>query len=158
MTFHTPTLPRPLRLLTLDAARAEVLRLSSQPRHSDTPWTWAQTLTHAAQSIEYSMHGFPLNKPRWFQRTIGRWVFNRFARKGRMSHGLTAAIPGAPALDRATPDAVALQRLLTAIDAFLHWPGTLQPNFAYGPLSHAEFEQAHAMHLADHLSHFDVSR
>lgn len=148
-------LPRSLQLTRLDDARAEVLRLAVGPRTSATEWTWAQTLVHAAQSIEYSLHGFPQPKPRWFQRTLGRWVFGHFARQGRMSHSLTAAIPGAPALDPATPDDVALARLLAALDAFAAWQGPLQPHFAYGPLSHAEFAQAHAMHLADHLSHFE---
>lgn len=152
---HAFTQPRSLQLLTLDAARAEVLRLAAQPRHGLAEWTWAQTLVHAAQSIEYSMHGFPVNKPRWFQRTIGRWVFNRFARKGQMSHGMTAAIPGAPVLDRTLSDEAALARLLAAMDAFAKWKGPLQPHFAYGLLTHAEFEQAHAMHLADHLCRFE---
>ncbi|HEX5784215.1 DUF1569 domain-containing protein [Hydrogenophaga soli] len=31
----------------------------------------------------------------------------------------------------------------------------LQPHFAHGPLSHVALAQAHAMHLADHLSHFE---
>ena len=44
-----------------------------------------------------------------------------------------------------------------AIEAFHRHTGELQPHFAYGRLSKAEYELAHAMHLANHLAAFDIS-
>ena len=37
------------------------------------------------------------------------------------------------------------------------WQGPLRPHFAYGKLSKPEFERAHAMHLANHFSAFDIT-
>ena len=62
---------------------------------------WA--LAHCAQSIEFAVRGFPTQKPALFQKTIGRLVLSRFLKRGAMSHDLGAAIPGAPAIDPATP-------------------------------------------------------
>ena len=43
-----------------------------------------------------------------------------------------------------------------AAQDFAAHTGPLQPHFAYGALDKAQYEQAHAMHLANHLSAFDV--
>jgi hypothetical protein len=139
--------------LTAAVAQLERLAASGQPT-SDGGWTWAQTLTHCAQSIEYSMRGFPRSKSWLFQRTVGAMAFSVFRRRGRMSHGLTEPIPGAPPIAADDNPARALERLRQAIDDFRRWTGPLQPHFAYGPLDHAQYEQAHAMHLANHLSVF----
>jgi hypothetical protein len=40
--------------------------------------------------------------------------------------------------------------------AFSAWTKPLQPHFAYGALSKPDYEQAHAMHLAQHLSGFKL--
>jgi hypothetical protein len=48
-----------------------------------------------------------------------------------------------------------VERLKQAALAFAHWTQPLRPHFAYGELSRAEYEQAHAMHLANHFSAFD---
>ena len=52
----------------------------------------------------------------------------------------------------------ALDRLRQAIGRFRGWSGPLQPHFAYGALDKAGYERAHAMHLANHFSAFDVRR
>jgi hypothetical protein len=71
-----------------------------------------------------------------------------------MSHGLAEPIPGAPAIAADADPAQALARLHRAIADFHGWTGALQPHFAYGPLDRAQYELAHAMHLANHLSAF----
>jgi hypothetical protein len=43
------------------------------------------------------------------------------------------------------------------MQAFLKWTGPLRPHFAYGELAKPEYELAHAMHLANHLSAFRVA-
>jgi len=146
---------RALSSTRLGDAMAEVERLAAAAlRRSATGWNWARTLVHCAQSIEYSMSGYPQSRSRLFQATAGSATFLVFEARGRMRHDLTEPIPGAPAIDAATPEAEALERLRRAAAAFTAWSGALQPHFAYGALDKARYEGAHAMHVANHLSFF----
>lgn len=158
--LYRPGNDRQLVFGTLAGAMQEVERLAGaavQPLAPATAWSWSQTLEHCAQSIEFSLQGFPAPKSALFQNTLGAAAFNVFALRGRMSHNLAEPIPGAPALDVSAPDAsAALARLRKAVQDFAAHAGPLQPHFAYGALSRAQYEQAHAMHLANHLSAFDV--
>lgn len=146
---------RQLVFKTLDEALLEMDRLATAPALKiATAWTLAQTLDHCAQSIEYSLAGFPESKSALFQNTAGALALKVFAWRGRMSHSLTEPIPGAPALDGNITTATA--RLRQAVQNFHHHTTALRPHFAYGDLSKAEYEQAHAMHLANHFSAFDI--
>lgn len=138
-------------------AQRELDRLSKLPKlKSAAVWSWPQTLTHCAQSIEFSLTGFPRPKSALFQSTAGAAAFKVFSWRGRMSHDLAEPIPGAPTLDTSTDTAAALARLQKAITDFQANTGPLRPHFAYGELSKPEYEQAHAMHIANHLSGFDT--
>lgn len=152
------TSDRRLQFTSLAAAREELERLAqAKTLSSSTVWSWAQTLAHCAQSIEYSMSGFPQTKPELFQRTIGSAAFSVFSWRGRMTHDLAEPIPGAPLLDAQAEPGQALGRLRASMLAFLQWPGPLRPHFAYGELTMPEYELAHAMHLANHLSAYRAS-
>ncbi|MRD48250.1 DUF1569 domain-containing protein [Caenimonas koreensis DSM 17982] len=144
-----------LRFSSLAAAQDAVTKLAANgiPK-SDTAFSWAQTLNHLAQSIEYSMTGFPESKSRLFQKTAGAAAFQVFAWRGQMTHSLSEPIPGAPALDRGSDPKQGMERLVAAIAAFRNWPGGLKPHFAYGELDKASYELAHAMHIANHVSEF----
>jgi hypothetical protein len=135
-------------------ARQAVQGLQDGGWRSDTAWDLAHTLHHLAQSVEYSMRGFPDLKPAWFRATLGRAAFAVFDARGRMSHGLTEPIPGAPAIDDGQPLHAAVARLLQALDAFAAHGGELRPHFAYGPLDKPAYTRAHLMHLADHWAQF----
>ncbi|CAN7444212.1 DUF1569 domain-containing protein [Acidovorax sp. LjRoot194] len=158
--LYQPSHDRQLVYARISDAMKEVDRLhaaSAQPLEPATAWTWSQTLEHCAQSIEFSLAGFPEPKSAVFQRTAGTTAFSLFAWRGRMSHDLAEPIPGAPALTAPIADAsAALARLKAAVTAFELHPGPKHPHFAYGVLSRAQYEQAHAMHLANHLSAFDA--
>lgn len=148
---------RGLQFSTLTAARDEVLRLAQAPvLDSAAVWTWSQTLEHCAQSIEFSLTGYPQPKSALFQKTVGAAAFSVFSWRGKMSHDLAEPIPGAPVLARDTPAPAAVERLQKAIKAFAEWNGVLEPHFAYGSLTKPQYEQAHAMHLAQHLSGFAI--
>lgn len=153
---HVDPNDRDLRFASLDAAKAELQRLATAAtRKSFTAWEWAPTLVHCAQSIEYSLQGFPQPKSALFQHTVGAAAFAVFAWQGRMHHSLAEPIPGAPPLPDDNRDADnALARILQAIDQFQAHTGPLQPHFAYGNLSKPDYEAAHAMHLASHLGFF----
>ena len=150
-----PTDDRRLHFSSLAQAEEELIRLArAKERISSATWSWAQTLAHCAQSVEYSMIGFPQSKSKAFQRTVGLVAFEVFSWRGYMTHDLAEPIPGAPSLQAEADDNQALDRLRVAIRTFLAWPGELQPHFAYGQLDKREFERAHAMHVANHLSFF----
>ena len=137
-------------------ALSELDRLArARPLQPAPQWSWAQTLVHCAQSIEYSMSGFPQARSQAFQRTVGAAAFTVFSWRGRMTHDLGEPIPGAPPLDADAEVAVAVERLKRSVLAFTQWQQPLRPHFAYGDLSKAEYEKAHAMHLANHFSAFD---
>ncbi len=149
---------RALMFQTLAQAMEEAKALTqARALKSLTAWNLPQTLVHAAQSIEYSMTGFPQPKYTWFQHTVGAAAFAVFDLRGRMSHSLVDPIPGAPAVDAVTDTYQALERLEIAAARFQVWTAPLQPHFAYGALTKPAYERAHAMHLANHLSAFFVS-
>jgi len=131
-------------------AREAVLELLFKTPRLKSPWTLPQMLQHTAQSIEFSIHGFPALKPAWFRSTLGPAAFGVFNARGAMSHALDEPIPGAPALDATQSLKVSVQRLLAAMDAFTAHRGDFKPHFAYGPLDRKEYERAHLMHLANH--------
>lgn len=157
-----PSTDRQLVFTSVAEAMREVERLAAASAHTQalepaTAWSWAETLEHCAQSIEFSLRGFPAPRSVLFQNTLGSAAFQVFALRGRMSHNLAEPIPGAPALSASAASASAmLARLRTAAQHFEDHTEPLQPHFAYGALSKAQYEQAHAMHLANHLSAFDV--
>lgn len=146
---------RQLLFSSLKDAEEDLNKLAAASKLvSGAVWSWAQTLEHCAQSIEYSISGFPESKSQLFQNTVGSAAFEVFAWRGRMTHDLAEPIPGAPSLAIGTAPEVALKRLQAAMANFRNWSKTLQPHFAYGTLDKKTYEQAHAMHLASHLSQF----
>jgi hypothetical protein len=137
---------------SLDAARSALKALLADGAtwRASGAWNLPQVLNHAAQSVEYSLKGFPEPKSALFQHTVGSAAFAVFDSRGAMSHGLDEPIPGAPAL--AATDALepAVARLLKALQDFEAHTGALAPHFAYGALDKAQYTRAHLMHLANH--------
>jgi Protein of unknown function (DUF1569) len=117
---------------------------------SSTAWKMSGVLEHLAQSIEMSLDGFPQPKSTLFQNTVGAAAFTVFGWRGRMSHGLTEPIPGAPVLSQSDDWKPAAQRLRAAIARFNTHTGSLKPHFAYGALSRGDFALAHTFHIANH--------
>jgi hypothetical protein len=139
------------KVQSLDDALQWLDKLEAAPAsHTTAHWPLVAVLEHLAQSVEMSLHGFPQPRSAVFQRTAGAAAFAVFKWRGRMSHGLDQPIPGAPALTLAGDWHVTARRLRQAIEAFRVWQGPLQPHFAYGALSHADYALAHSLHIADH--------
>ena len=115
-------------------------------------WSPSEVLNHCAQSIDYSIDGYPELKPAWFRHSLGPAAFAVFSARGAMRHPLDEAIPGAAALIEPADQALALQRLQVAFERFAEHQGALQPHFAYGALEHGEYAEAHVLHLYNHLS------
>ena len=114
-------------------------------------WNISTILQHCAQSIDYSIDGYPEQKPDWFKHSAGAIAFGVFSARGAMHHTLDEAIPGAPAINAQVGVDQALQTLLGAMRRFMAFRGPLAPHFAFGALSKAEYETAHAMHIFDEL-------
>ncbi|HEY9028738.1 MAG TPA: DUF1569 domain-containing protein [Burkholderiaceae bacterium] len=140
-------LPRAMRTLEL---------LRTTPRHTRSGWDLAQVLHHSAQSIEYSLDGFPQLKPAWFRASLGRTAFAVFSARGKMSHGLEEPIPGAPAIASGQPLDAAVDHLMSALERFERHRSALAPHFAYGALGKPEYTRAHLMHLANHWELVDA--
>jgi hypothetical protein len=146
-----------MRFETITQALQALQGLPADAR-SRGAWTLPQVFNHLAQSIEYSMQGFPEPRSALFQATVGKAAFAVFRARGRMSHGLAEPIPGAPALSAGDVLPAALARLQRSLRDFDAHGGALQPHFAYGALDKADYTRAHLMHLADHWSEFDLPR
>jgi hypothetical protein len=124
---------------------------------SGNAWAISATLEHMAQSVDMSMDGFPQAKSALFQATLGTVAFTVFRLRGRMSHGLTEPIPGAPALPQTTDWKPGVVRLRTAVQRFQRHTGVLQAHFAYGALSHSDYALAHTLHIANHQDDIRVA-
>lgn len=115
-------------------------------------WKLGKILSHCAQSIEYSLTGYPDNKSKLFQWTIGSVAFLVFSLRGKMSHGLSEPIPGAEAIADNTSVETGILRLTKAIDNFLLTETeSLKPHFAYGNLDKSGYDSAHTFHINNHL-------
>ena len=138
--------------LSIDGAQGLLRSLEGKSLLSLKGWSPAEVFNHCAQSIEYSISGYPELKPSWFRSSVGPLAFSVFAARGAMRHPLNEAIPGAAALAEPASQNQALKRLQQAFSDFNVYRGELQPHFAYGALDHADYAQAHVMHLYNHMS------
>jgi hypothetical protein len=75
-----------------------------------------------------------------------------FLRRGAMKHDLAAVIPGADPIPDDIEGGEAGARIRAALDAFERFDGIPAPHFAYGPVTKAEYERLHAMHVANHFA------
>ncbi|HND13265.1 MAG TPA: DUF1569 domain-containing protein [Pseudomonadota bacterium] len=111
-------------------------------------------LAHCAQSIEYSLTGFPTQRGLLVRTLIGPLLLRKYLRQGFLSHDVKAPIPGAPPLSPDLAFTDGAERLRRAISEFRSHRGILAPHFAFGKVSREDYEKLHAMHLADHLRSF----
>ncbi|MBI3395036.1 MAG: DUF1569 domain-containing protein [Spirochaetia bacterium] len=119
-------------------------------------WDAAQVLIHCAQSIDFSIRGFPENKPWVVRHTVGPVVFGRFRSHGEMNHDLSAAIPGAPPLPPGLSFQEGMEILRASVTRFLAYNGPLAEHFVYGTMTKTDFDLAHAMHIANHIDEFAI--
>lgn len=143
--------------LTVSAVLAKLEDLVDKNISHQGVWNPAEIFTHCAQSVEYSMMGYPEHKSDLFKATAGTLAFSAFSAKGAMLHSLEEAIPGAPPISIPNQTVLeALTRLKKAFVDFNQYEGVLAPHFAYGELSKAEYEAAHAMHIYNHFDELKV--
>ena len=124
--------------------------LHAEPLYALSGWDLPHVLYHSAHSIDCSIDGYPQLKPAWFRGSVGRVAFATFSARGKMSHGLTAPVPGAPDIAQGQELGPAVDRVMQALLRFDRHAGALAPHFTFGTLSKAEYRRAHLMHLANH--------
>jgi hypothetical protein len=130
--------------LTQDHPESDILAPAST-------WNLSQTVQHCAQTVRYSVVGYPRLKPALFRATAGALAKHLFLRQGATRHSLAAEIDGAAPLAADMPAATAAADLAEAIALFTSHTGPHAPHPAYGRCTHEQFERLHAMHLAEHL-------
>ena len=143
--------------LTIPVTLGKLDRLASGTIEKSGAWNAFQVFNHCAQSVEFSMTGFPQSKSAIFQRTAGPLAFSIFSAKGAMSHSLDEVIPGAPVLVADGDVLLALNRLTLALQHFAAYEGELKPHFAFGLLNKPDYAVAHVLHINNHLQEFRVS-
>jgi len=141
----------------VDALEARVRQDGSgdpllSPRGS---YTFSETVQHAAQSIGYSMTGYPRLAPASLRVTVGRAVKHLFLNRGAMRHNLSAPVSGAPDLDPAMPDLAAIAVLRAAVARLAAFDGALQPHPTYGRCSKEQVASLQTLHLREHLPGVD---
>lgn len=142
--------------LTLAAVAKKLENFRGKKLVGQGKWSPAHIFSHNAQSIDYSMAGFPESKGTVFQTLLGKPAFAVFSARGEMRHGLAEPIPGAYTIADDGPIDVAIDKLLASIAAFAAHSTPLQPHFAYGELSKADYESAHVLHFLNHMNEITV--
>jgi uncharacterized protein DUF1569 len=121
------------------------------------PWSIARVLAHCAQSLEYSITGYPELRSGLFRATIGPLVKRRFLKAGKMSHDVMGSIAGAPEIANEIAFDEARARLHAAIEGFRNHAGPFAPHLAYGRCTKDEYAALHLLHVEDHLRGATVS-
>lgn len=143
--------PRNKEDLSVEAMLRKLQSMDGKVMRFESAWTTGHNLAHMAQSIEYSMSGYPMHKSELFKSTVGRAAFNAFSSKGYMKHNVEEDIPGAPAVNSVSEDE-GMRRLIDALETFNSYNGELPEHFAYGALNKEEYALAHVLHIEDHFS------
>jgi hypothetical protein len=137
--------------LSLELTLEKLKTLNLDEIVSKSTWQLSRTFDHLAQSIEFSMTGYPEMKSKVFQSTVGQVAFAVFQARGKMSHSLEEPIPGEIIVSPMSSGNEALSRLITALEHFDSFKRALKPHFAYGQLSKVEYLNAHIMHINNHF-------
>lgn len=116
-----------LQLASLDEVKKELLQLEGNEDIPTSQWPLYEILAHCAQTIEYSMTGYPQLKPKLVRNTIGRVVIRKFLKQGFMKHNLTAHVPGGAKLKTSGTAKEGMELLRQAIDTFQAYQGPLAP-------------------------------
>jgi hypothetical protein len=148
--------PRTSGDLTLNAVAENLESFRGKQLLSHGKWSAAHIFSHNAQSINYSMAGFPKKKGPVFQTLLGKPAFAVFSAWGEMHHGLAEPIPGAYAIEDDIPLDSAIDELLASIAIFTAYTDALKPHFAYGELNKADYESAHVLHFLNHMREITV--
>lgn len=117
-------------------------------------WSPYKTFVHCAQTIKYSMEGYPKTKPLIIQLTLGKIVFKSYLKQGYMKHNLSAPVPGSPFIEDSNDINRGIDILIDAIDLFQKFEGEFKRHLIFGGMTKEEYGTYFSMHIMDHLSEF----
>ncbi|HMY65521.1 MAG TPA: DUF1569 domain-containing protein [Leptospiraceae bacterium] len=143
-----------IRFKSLDEAIAELKRIENLPKKTLGIWSYYQILDHCADGIESCMNGYKASAPWLIRKSIGQILKMKTFSQGYMDHG--GMNPSAPKKREEGDEKKALQRLLSAADAFKAFKGKFQLHPFFDELTADEFEKLHAYHIANHLCFVEV--
>ena len=143
--------------LDIDFTLSNLNKLMKQNPKTTGEWNLYQVFTHCAQSVEYSILGYPEHNSNIFKNTVGKTAFSLFSSKRKMIHALDEAIPGAPKFSDEDNITDAFERFKKSLIDFKKYDGVLAPHFAYGPLTKRQYEMAHVMHFNNHLQEIELT-
>ncbi len=141
---------------SLEEAQKGIENLEEKDVPKVEGWTPYHTLVHCAQTIAFSMEGYPEMKPAIIRGTIGKLALHVFLKKGAMRHNLTADVPGLAWKEQEGTFQEGKKILGQSISDFLQYKGELKPHLLFGNMSFSEYNRYFAMHLTDHLSSREV--
>jgi hypothetical protein len=143
-------------ILTFSSLNDALRRIEEFSKHGLEPksghWSLYKTLNHGAQSIEFSLQGYPAHKSSLFKQTAGKLALHIFLAKGSMSHDISMPIPDAPNIESDGDAMQGFTRLETAVQSFWNHQGAFKEHFAYGKLTKEQYDKIQALHLANHLT------
>ncbi|MEO1549396.1 MAG: DUF1569 domain-containing protein [Pseudomonadota bacterium] len=143
--------PRDESRFSVDLMLDQLEGMARGPVKATGTWDSFRTFNHLAQSVEFSIAGYPTQHSALFQVTAGALAFKVFKAPEAMTHGLDDVIPGEVVAAETGDTKAAIARLSTALQAFRAHEGELKPHFAFGALSKADFAIAHVLHINNHL-------
>lgn len=155
-SYYWLNAPREHSHLGVDLMLDKLDNLAKSSLETKGDWSVYRTFDHLAQSIDFSMNGYPTQKSALFQNTAGKLAFKVFKARGSMLHGLDEEIPGEVITDEAGDNLIALQKLKQSLLTFKQYDAEMKPHFAYGHLSKDEFALAHILHINNHLEEFKM--
>ncbi len=144
-----------IQLSTLNDAKKELHKLKSAQEVKWKNWNISEICLHCAQTIQYSMTGYPKMKPLLIRVTIGKLAIKKFLRQGFMKHDLTAHVPGSNPIDTTLSKEESIDELMKTIRKFESFHGTLKPHLLFGNLTKEDYGTYFAMHIADHLNELE---
>lgn len=137
---------------SLKDAEESLLRVKGAKEVTCPHWSLSEICLHCAQTIDYSISGYPQLKPVIIRATVGRLAIRKFLGQGYMKHNLSAPVPGGQAFKEDKSISEGMDELFSAIQRFRDYNGEFKLHLLFGKLSKEEYDSYFAMHIADHLS------
>ncbi|EFU74787.1 DUF1569 domain-containing protein [Enterococcus italicus] len=141
----------PHQFASLDEALNILEQLKENESVCTKNWSVYEICLHCAQTIDYSMTGYPEMKPKLIRQTIGKKVVKKFLTDKKMSHNLQAPVAGGAPIAHDGLPIDGIQALIDATHRFQAWDGELQEHGVFGELSKEEYATYFALHIADHF-------
>lgn len=146
------------RFFQLEYAKECLLTLKDAKHIFTENWGIYEICMHCAQTISYSMTGYPKMKPAIVRLTIGKAVVSKYLKQGYMKHNLQSHVSGGEKIDPNGEPAAGIDHLLSEIEKLENYTGTLKPHSVFGEMTREDYMKYFAMHISDHFSEVTFER